>query len=74
MLVCADDFLAMVTEVVFHGVHKVVTQSSFCVTGKVCRGKWTFYHCVTRLYMFLGELSKYGWVSPNTYNHGSYYL
>ena len=31
MRACADEFLAMVTEGVIHGVYKVVTQSSFGV-------------------------------------------
>ena len=47
MPVCADEFLAMVTEGV---VHSVVTLSSFGVAKrhKVSGGKWTFRPCVTK--------------------------
>ena len=48
MQLCTNEFLAEVTEGVVHGVHKVVTQSSFGVTQrhKASGGKWTFRHCV----------------------------
>ena len=50
MQACVDEFLAMVTEGVVHAVYKVVTRSSFGVTGrhKASGDKWTFHHCVTR--------------------------
>ena len=32
MQACADEFLAMVTEGIVHGVYKIVTRSSFGVT------------------------------------------
>ena len=45
-----DEFLAMVTEGVAHGVYKVVTWSSFSVARqhKVSGSKLTFCHCVTQ--------------------------
>ena len=44
MRICADEFLATVSEGVDYGVHKVVTRSTFGVTRqhKGSGGKWTF--------------------------------
>ena len=56
MRACTDEFLATVTEGLVDSVYKVVTWSSFGVMEchKASGGKWTFPHCVTRLYTNLG--------------------
>ena len=47
MQIHPDEFLAMVTEGVVHGVYKVVTWSPFGVTWRhKASGKWMFCHCV----------------------------
>ena len=55
--VCADKFLATVTEGVVHAVYKVVTRSSFGVTQqhKVSGGTWTLHHGVKRPHTNLGQ-------------------
>ena len=76
MQACANEFLAMVTKGVVHAVYKVVTRSSFGVTGrhKASGDKWTFHHCVTRWHAsYLGHQLKDS-ISLNAYNSGLYHL
>ena len=57
MQACADEFLAMVTEGVIHGVCKVVTPWSFSIIRqhKASGCKWMFCHCVTTSHRMLVE-------------------